>query len=287
MKATRFLAILFLFITPVASAQVTLKFNPEEGANYIYQLESKQNINTQMPNNNSMSVTMDINFIWDMVILKKTQTESEIQIIYSDILFLIDSPLMKVEYSSAIDLENLNEHEKMLKDAFEPMIGKPITITITADGKVTSVKGTEGMFNQAGNVNIGVGFDENSIKDIFEQSFNLYPEKSVNIDDSWDIPLNINMSGMSMAVNSTYTLKSVEDGVADIYVTSDIDSTIETNGDNAMTITFSGTQKGSIEMDVKTGIPTSSNITQSIRGTLPNDIIMNITSDVKTLIKKK
>ena len=230
MKTTRFFAILFLFIAPVVSAQVTLKFNPEEGVNYIYKMNSKQNINTKIPNPNDMSATVDMAMTWDMVItwdmvvLKKTKTESEIQFTYSDILFLIESPVMKIEYSPTMDAENLNEQEKKMKESFDLMIGKPVIVTIATNGKVTSIKGTENIINSAEMANAGIPFDENSIKNMLEQAINVYPDKPVNIGESWNIPLNINISGMLISTDSTYTLKSEEDGIANIDVTSVIDT---------------------------------------------------------------
>ena len=279
MKTNIFFVLLFLFFAPVVSAQVTLKFNPEEKAKYSYKFDVKQNLSQQMLGQD-MAITMNMSFTWDMTVLRKTTTDSEVEFTYRNILFLMDSPIFSFDYNSEIESENPNEMDKMLKNAFDAIIGKSITATITNNGEVTSVKGTEELMSSAvGAKDLGVNFDENSMKSIFEQSMKMYPNKPVNIGESWVTQQNMSQSGMpSLTINSTYTLKSVEKEIANIVVSSNISMSA---GTGEQSVDFSGTQTGNIKMVVKTGMQSEGNIVQKLKGTLPNNIPLDLTSEVK------
>ena len=280
------LLLTFLFITSALSAQVTLKFDPPHGK-YIYKIENNVVMNIGLEGQ-TMNISMSTDFDWDMSILEKTNTGSDVRFVYSRLRFLMDMPMGKFEYDTKKDLESLTEQEKMMKGVFDAFIGKPITATITKEGSITSVKGFDAIINSVNAQppnDMGAMFSENSMKNLFEQSMKIFPDKPINIGESWIIKRSIAQEGLpSINMEATYTLKSIDKGIANIDVAATIDTKV--NIPTGEEVPTSGTMSGNMKMDVSTGIQTEGNIQQNIK-MMANGQQVDISSNIKTIMAPK
>ena len=285
MKTYNFL-LAFLFITSALSAQVTLKFDPPKGK-YIYKIENNAVMNTGIEGQ-TMNISMSTDFDWDMSVLEKTNTGSDVEFVYSRLRFLMDMPMGKFEYDTKKEPESLSEQEKMMKGVFDAFIGKPITATITKDGSITSIKGFDAIMNSVNTQspnNMGAAFGENSMKNLFEQSMKMFPDKPINIGESWIVKQIIAQEGLpSINMDATYTLKSIDKGIANIDVVATIDTKI--NAPTGQEISATGTMSGNMKMEVSTGIQTEGNIQQKIKMMVGGQQI-DMTSNIKTTMAPK
>jgi hypothetical protein len=108
-------------------------------------------------------------------------------------------------------------------------------------------------------------FDEKAIRNMFEQSFKIYPDKPLNVGDTWNSTFNLPMMGMDNKMNSVFTLKAINGDTALIDVASAIDFQINMNGAEGQ---VAGEQQGEMSLCLKTGMPVLSVSTQNARGNI-------------------
>ena len=133
--------------------------------------------------------------------------------------------------------------------------------------------------------------NDSTIRRMMEQSLNIYPTTPVKVGDSWERKYTTNMGFMDMAVNSTYKLVSVSNDVAHIEITATIRSIPSSNPQmKGMDIEMNGTQNGSMDIDVKSGLIQESKFTQDVSGKMKipgAEIPMKLTSETRIIGKMK
>jgi hypothetical protein len=275
-----------------ASAQVKLSLNPAKGAKYQYRTEMVQNI-TQTVMGQTIPMEQEMTFVYDMNIKEKDSQVIEAEFIYREVYYLLSSAMMKMAYDSKNPVENMSETDKMMAKIFGVLIGKPFNVSFTADGSVLSVSGMDTIMEDVVKAVADDGqiasqivsalqqqFGNEPIGKSFEQSFKIYPDRKIKVGDSWETQQTVVISGMTTETKSTYTLKSLKKNVASAEVVSSM--VLKPIG---MEGTIAGEQTGTMEIDVKTGLPLTGNITQNIKGTLTTqgvEVSMNISSQIKT-----
>jgi hypothetical protein len=280
----------------VASAQVKLSFNPAKGAKYEYAMQIAQTVEQNaMGQKIPMETEMDITYL--MEIRDKTPQETQAQFTYRDISCMISSPVMKMGYDSKNPVENPSEMDRVLGMMFGTLIGKPFTINVAPDGSVKSVSGMDaiaGNMTQAiasgGQTAAQVGasmkqqFSDDAMKNMFEQSLKIYPAGAVKPGDSWNVESTVTLSGMNTAINTKYTLKEVRKNEAAIAM----EATVNMQPGAGMEGNFSGTQTGTMLVNVKTGMPVSSELSQNIKGSLKTQgIDISMDMNTKTTLSTK
>jgi hypothetical protein len=170
-------------------------------------------------------------------------------------------------------------------EAYKAMLGAQFTMKLTKAGKVESITGVDEMManimNELGtNDPAQKAMVEQSLKkmlsneamaETIERSMNIYPTTPVAVGDSWKHTMEVAI-GMPMTVNTTYTLKSITNGVAELGVQSTV-----ANNANAkpmemmgmeMNYNLSGTQKGTMNVNVEDGWINTSSLKQNLFGTM-------------------
>ncbi len=299
MKTAKILlsVICFLATASLASAQIKLSFTPTKGERYRYLYDVNQSVKqTVMGQEIPMDTKMLITY--EMDIKEENKQETTIESVYKDICFTASSPIINMAYDSKNPAKNPSPVDQIMAKLFNGLIGKPFTINIAADGTINSVSGINELFGDMvknlssdGQMAAQIGssmqqsFNDETMKNILEQSFKIYPDKEVNIGDSWNIGFSVAISGMTADIKNTYTLKSVERNIALLDVVSifQFKEIPEVEGE------MSGEQKGIMKIDIKTGMPITSDITQNIKGKLNvqgNDIVMDLVSNIKVSTQK-
>ena len=294
------IAVLFLLsVSFCLTAQTSLSFNPQKGSKYLYQQKTVQIINQTMMGQ-EIVMNQEMSFDYELDVLEKGPDGFRVQYTYKDVEFFMSAAMMKMAYSSKTPNENPSDMDKTVGKMFGSFIGKSFTITVASDGSVKEVSGMEAIADEMiksiatdGQIATQIAtslkpqFSDGNMKNAFEQSLKIYPEKAVKTGESWDVEQEFGIAGMSSSNKAKYTLKDVKKNVATIDVASTMKMKPETQG---MTGDLTGTQTGVMQVDVKTGIPVSSDTSMELKGTISASgmsIVMSADSKIKTTITKK
>ena len=216
-KRILFTGLLLILGLTVASAQIKLSFNPEKGKKYEYQTEVIQNIKQNLMGQ-EVPMEMKISITCLMEIKDKTSQEAQVQFTYQDVAYIISSPMMKMEYDSKNPVENPSEIDKALERAFSNLINKQFLMVIAPDGSVKSVTAVDAVAENAANTSaanwqvdaqiaaqINQQFSGDAMKNMFEQSFKMYPANAVTAGDSWNIEGTTTINNMNTSLKTKYT----------------------------------------------------------------------------------
>lgn len=292
MKKSLFL-VLWVCIGITAMAQITLRFNPDKGSKYEYQMEMIQKINqTIMGQKMDMDQTMA--FTYNMDVIERTATETTIEFEYKEVVYNLASSMINMKYDSKSNAEPANEMDGMMAKIFGSLLNKKFSAVLALDGSVKSVSGMDAIIDDMMKA-VGGGndmmaqqlskqmtqqFSDEAMKASFEQSFKIYPGKAIKAGDSWNVVQKTGAGTLNMDINTTYSLKSADSNTA----YADVQSTISGMGGQ-----LTGTQQGTIEFDLKSGLPMTSKVNQKASGKISAngmEIPMEIDSQVNVTVKK-
>ena len=164
------------------------------------------------------------------------------------------------------------------------MVDKSFNVEFTPQGKVVKVTGLDKMFREVAQ---GVGlkdqeatdafykalvdsFGEDAITEQFSTAFGNYPDAPLKIGSTWNADTKLKVS-FPLDVHTTYTVKSWENNQATITLESTLksDPTKRVSGQNPLfdvVYDLSGTQKGTLTIDLGTGLLHESHIAQHVEG---------------------
>ena len=124
---------------------------------------------------------------------------------------------------------------------------------------------------------------------MMEQSLNVYPDVPVRPGDTWQRTYATNIGFMDMKVVSNYKLISVANGTAHISVDATITSAPAGNPQQQeMHLEMKGSQTGTMDIDIVTGLILESRFGQDVSGTIriPGvEIPVKLRSDTRILGK--
>ena len=297
MKKIIIQSILFLVCIGL-NAQTKISFQPSPKSKYHYRQTVTQTIK-QTYMGQEIPMEQEISTGYDMDISGVQNNSVQAQFVYKFIEYLVSTPMFTIEYHSEKQPENPTAQDVMIRKLFQTLIDKPFDMVISADGTVESVTGMDQIMDEMILAVSADGLDvkqmaesikqqysDVAIKNNFEQSLKIYPDQPVKAGDSWEKSHQIQISGMNAKTISFYTLKEIKKKKAYIDVRSDIELVPGPGVEG----TISGTQAGTIEIDIKSGIPLSSGITQNLSGTITVSgipVSMEILSQVNSTTTKR
>ena len=280
-----------------ALAQINLSFNPENGARYEYHVEMTQNIK-QSVMGQEMPVVMVMNTKYLMEIVNKTAQEITVRFTYKEIAYSLSSLMMRMEYDSRNPVENLSGMDQILGKMLGAMIGQSVNAVFAPDGSVKSVTGmeaigesmvsaiaNEGLMGAQLGAQLKQQFNDDAMKGMFEQSFRIYPARPVNVGASWNVESMMMVNNMNTGSRIRYTLREVSNNMAIVAV----EGEIEISPGAGMEGNINGTQTGTMTVDIRTGIPTASELLQNTRGSVRAqgiDVQMEIVANINASIQK-
>lgn len=187
-------------------------------------------------------------------------------------------------------------------DPVEKMLGAlkaaHILATIDSGGNVKSVKGyQEAAERILSGIDVSISdkakaqlqwkqlIEQGIVKKNMDQLFKIFPDSAVHIGDKWKL-FSTEKSDVNFTVKNFYTLKSIEDGVANIESEGEIatDSTSSNTMGYDVVSELKGSQEGIYAMDIKTGMLLTCNVTTRIEGTVQvmgRDAHVNMKTDIK------
>ena len=165
---------------------------------------------------------------------------------------------------------------------FAGLVGQSFMMTMTPKGGVTEISGMDEMIDnmidqmevpglpkEQLRTQLKTQLGNESMKGNMAQMVAAYPEEPVKVGDTWTNQSQVRTT-MTMVNETTYTLNKVEDGKAFIGV----EGTIVTDPEGdpmemmgmSMSFALEGTQKGTLVLDIASGMTLESNINQLISG---------------------
>ena len=272
------LVLLILTMVSCGKKKVDLKLNLKEGNTYSLKSTTDQVISQEI-----QGQKMDMKQITGMGYtfnVEKVDEEGNAtaKITYDSVYFKQESPQASIEYDSK------NPPEEIPPPAlgFAALVGSSVTMVIGPDGTVKDIEGADEMLDSVMEKLPDVGekevyreslkeqFGDTALKNMMEQQMAIYPDKPVEIGESWSKKMIIS-SGVPMTIDNTWTLKSIEDGEVALDVKSDISSNTDGEpikmGPLEMKYDITeGSQEGTIYLDEETGWVIGGENTQNITG---------------------
>ncbi len=260
----------------VSGDAVTLKFNLKEGQKYLYSSDMKQKTK-------SMGQEMTNNMLVDYIYEVKSSTgENKVLSVTYDRIKLDMNAMGQV---MSYDSKDSSASKGMIAESMKDFKGKNFSVTIAPNGEIVKVDGFENLTNS------GTPINANSIKEMMENVFNIYPDKPVKIGEQWKKTMNLNMQTITMKIDMTYTLKEINGDKALFDVVGKITSELGKDMKEmaGMKMEMSGTQSGNMEVEISTGMMISGKVQQVIKGKMTmagQEMPMDITTDITTTGKK-
>lgn len=271
---------LFLLVTcslSITAQQYDLKLNLSKGQQYTQvltmNLDMAETISDQAININTSikyelkqtvkSLTAEGNFV----------LENE----YKHISISIDAMGQQMSYDTDSKDTSGNDAMKTYADVFKQILGKKFSVTLSPKGKVIEVKGLKELMSSLMKRNndptvqklIEGTLDDAKMSSNFESSYHIFPDVPVKIGEKWS-QKNLMESIVPMNISTVYTLKAINNGKATIAASGDFsvnDDNFESGG-MKMKLHLAGNCDGFYDLDIKTGISTTSNVSIPMIGTM-------------------
>jgi len=163
-----------------------------------------------------------------------------------------------------------DQNQKFMWAVQKAQTGNKLNIKMDKNGKILSITGFDAIYKKVNAAitpivkdaaqikafmeNFKTGYSEKILKEEFGKNINVLPTKGAKIGESWNETVNVTPDG-SVKLSTTYTLKSVENGIAEISVKGGIPRKSQSNSQNGVshTISLDGTQNGTIRVDANSG----------------------------------
>lgn len=184
--------------------------------------------------------------------------------------------------SSSYDSNEPNTEPDAMTKLFAAQVGKSFGYEMNKWGEVLSVSGTEefidgiiayyeipeGAQREEMKKTLADQFNDETMTKQIAQLVTTYPEKEVSVGDSWSHSSVLVRQGVSMNVETTYTVKEITSKQATLTVKSTIQTSDEPimQGGMEMVYSLKGDQSGEIIIDLKTGMVVESQVSQKVSG---------------------
>ncbi|MEO6834152.1 MAG: DUF6263 family protein [Chitinophagaceae bacterium] len=277
--------------------KVDLKLNLQPGSQYLYTMETKMDM-TQTAMGQSMKTNNDMTmeFVYDVT--AADGNNKKITVTYDRIAMQMKSAMANMTYDSRDTTHNTPELKMM-----GYMLHKPFTMLVSDHGEILKVEGLQAIINNMGDSTTAEGaamrrqlassFNDSSMKGMMQQSLNFFPDKPVSVGDTWKKSYSMNMSIMAVNMDNEYKLTSVSNGIAHLDVSSKLTGGGDIAGGEEMKnvkVDLKGDQKGTMDVEVATGLVVDSKLKQDIKGDISMmgmKIPLTMTQDIRITAKKK
>lgn len=145
-------------------------------------------------------------------------------------------------------------------DAGQKLEGKSVSMKLNNRNEITEVEGmddllsTDSLGSPSGD-EVKKMFSKDQLNSMFSIAFQMYPDKPVQVGESWERLSDVNVAGVNMKMKTTFTLNSVKDGVANVKVEGKLDGkgNMEQGGMN-MEMDIDGSQNGTLDINMADGM---------------------------------
>lgn len=190
-SATLFALVCVLFVSH-ASAQPTLRFQPETGAKYVLEFEQTSNNKTTLLEKEvAMSVNMTMELEWS-VLEKSDEGNYEIEQKFRRLTVMMKSDNVDpIEFDSSQDESDLTGYAYEFFKAVKPLLENPVKIVITPRSEVVQVEipheTMEALRNAAGSMKLRQLFSRDGIEETLTGAMAVFPEEAVAEGEAWQV----------------------------------------------------------------------------------------------------
>lgn len=265
LKLIALMAILLSFTFQMTQAQqkVLLRLNLDKGTHYQMTLNMDNNID-QSVMGQQVKVLQKMEMVMDYKVLE----------VLPDKNYVIEYSFGKMKITmdvngqhTVMDTESadVNPAAQSLKE----LMAQNLKITVNSQGKVQKVEGMQELIARMGGnaqmaQTLNMLSDENSFKTFFEQSHGFFPEAEVATGSKWSNTVKMpSLMNMDMVMNFEVADIGEKQVTLNVLSNMNTDSPIETNG-MKVNLTMKGTQSGVMNVDRKSGLAGTSELTQII-----------------------
>lgn len=274
---------------------VNLKLNLQPGSQYLYAIENKMVMDMSVMGQ-SMKTNQNMTTECTYDVAAGEGTNKRITVTYDRIAMETKNPMLNMAYDSRDTAKSDKELRQM-----GGMLHKPFTMDVSEQGEILSVNGLNNLINSMSDTSSPEGqairqqltstFNDSAIKSMMQQALNIFPDHPVKPGDTWKKTFNMGTGAINLAIDNDFKLVSVSNGIAHIDVTSKI---IGSGGAGPemknMNMDLNGDQKGTMEVEVATGLVKDGKMKQTIKGEMSvatMKVPVAITSDIHITGKKK
>jgi hypothetical protein len=199
---------------PAAAGTEAVRLAFSLPAGKAYSFNSTIDINQEMPGQR-MNSKMSYKYV--LRVTKAEKDSRKLTATYGEMAMDMDMNGRKMSFNSNSGQEGPMNPLNMIGRMFSAMKGKSFTMNVSPEGEITRVDGFEELADaviielkipeanrETFTRNFKTQFNENSVKKMFSESFNIFPPKPVKPGDSWKKTASLPQDNEAI---TTYTLK--------------------------------------------------------------------------------
>lgn len=250
-------------VKPVRDSSILFKFNFQKGKVYDYVINFDMKAEKE-----KMSRSNSMKWNYSMQLVDEKNSIKTIKTTYKRIEMSMDPGTgQKMEFTSEQGTEQASFFglpSKMLA----ALKGKSFTMQVNTKGEILSISGLdkigEAMVNavdlpaemkQKMMAAFKDQFSEKAVKQMFSQSFSIFPNKAIKVGDSWQTKDSVS-APVNMETTTIYTVKNIKNNF--IYLS----SSSKIKGEGSTT----GTETGKLIVDSRSGLVTNASFEQKLKG---------------------
>ncbi len=247
--------LLLVWVPFCLNGQTTLQYHLQKDDVFTIQQDAKQVI-TQELDGATHELVNAINGVLEFKVLEERDSTYEIELTFKDLNLKMTSSIQGE--LMAVHAKEVSE-EDMQSKVFHSLLNRPIQLILARTGDILEVHGGDSLVTRMTEASgledefslkmmkksLQKEFGSEALSQSYKQMTYIYPEKAVNIGDSWK-----NFYSGQLAAENTWTLEALSDNETRIMGTADIAMDVT---EIATTMRLRGTQKTHITADRKTG----------------------------------
>ena len=245
---------------------ISLKFNLEQGIQYRFINNSTQKIIIELTEN-PIETNTEITTQYLFEIVSNTDEGLKIRTTYEQV-----EVSMKISENDQSNIDTdlpQNEQNSVFYPFQSSLINQPFYLFVNHEGKLIKTEGLNDIVSAILNApemkNTEHSADSMMIANLFsdlKNSFHIFPKDSVSMGSTWTAVQKANINkDINIDIKQSFTLESLSEDLAWI----NIDHKI-TNNPAIEGLSLTGTQKGTIELEKKSGLILYSDVEQEIEG---------------------
>ena len=247
------------------SEGVLLKFDPEKGKTYEYEIAWEMD-QQMMEQNHKINITSG----YALDVIDDKDNIKTVRTVFKNFKMYMNIMGMEINVDTDKPSEPVSQAELkanplgMMDRVFAGIKGKEFIMKVNEEGKVLEVSGFEkiitSMIDSMGvegdakmqvQASLQDQFNDQTIKDQFGQVLSIFPGKEIKVGDKWEKILQVG-GRMPAKYITTYTVKGIEGDHVSLSAHTNIGSANNESDNYQMEI--KGTQNGSLLVDGKTGL---------------------------------
>ncbi len=242
-----------------------ITFKLSNDSTYQYTIKNRVSVQQQLDEDNVITMEQNLTLTTTYDLVETKGDNKTVSVTYEHITMSSGNQLLSVEFDSETDNGAIPLYEDL-----RYLIDKPFKMTISARGDIIS---SESLVTRKEDANSSFSFDDNSMRKILVHTLSFYPDRPVMMGDTWKNEFSTSAGFTNIIVRCGYQLTEIKDGIAHIELKGKI-TTANITQAQGTTADMKGTQEGSYDVEIATGMVVNASIKQSLNGT------MNITGEL-------